>query len=539
MAEKAANEEAGRLLEERATEQISSDDVILVLTRLFKTKPRQDRFGINPPGKCSSEAGSLGLAGYKSAHLKQQCFNFDNTQNVALLLNRWRDQCLGITGPSDDRVRATTIQINRNFSGPVHIDRNNAGPSDVVALGDFRGGRFFLEAPQGAFEREMVCASGPRSPGIYRGDLHDVRNKFMNFAGSTHLHGAEVTTFGERFSLVWFSVGSVWLHKLSAEDLEQLRRVGFRPRSGTEAAKVEAAVNQKTTQDSKHYQPGFLYFARSLRAEMEVSEEPARVTQLLKEKWDVLPDGTARNEREYYARLERIEQAPKRKKTGARKEAPEKAQSTLNFQAATADLEVQDLTDEQDEEGESMNLEVVADLVLSEFPEASSDTDKFIQVLEDLGVPQEEELRARAFSIIEKKRMEAADREMARRLEDGNSPASHVFVVDDSQTSMRKDSQDQPDAASLMSAGIAPTMEVAIKALEDSSGDMNSAAILLLEAASSGSGDGLGSGRAAFGLASAEEPTQALCSHGQGTGNRSRSGCFPKRLRTCAVTLEV
>ncbi len=46
---------------------------------------------------------------------------------------------------------------------------------------------------------------------------------------------------------------------------------------------VEAAVNQKANQGSTHYQPGFLYFAQSLRAEMEVSEEPARVTQLLKE----------------------------------------------------------------------------------------------------------------------------------------------------------------------------------------------------------------------------------------------------------------
>ena len=38
----------------------------------------------------------------------------------------------------------STMQVNHNFGGKAHRDQNNAGPSVIVALGNFRGGELEL-----------------------------------------------------------------------------------------------------------------------------------------------------------------------------------------------------------------------------------------------------------------------------------------------------------------------------------------------------------------------------------------------------------
>jgi hypothetical protein len=43
----------------------------------------------------------------------------------------------------------TSIQVNKGYAGRPHVDRNNAGLSLVVALGDFTGGELWLASPQG------------------------------------------------------------------------------------------------------------------------------------------------------------------------------------------------------------------------------------------------------------------------------------------------------------------------------------------------------------------------------------------------------
>ena len=35
----------------------------------------------------------------------------------------------------------TTMQLNRNYSARLHVDKNNHGPSYVIALGEYQGDR--------------------------------------------------------------------------------------------------------------------------------------------------------------------------------------------------------------------------------------------------------------------------------------------------------------------------------------------------------------------------------------------------------------
>jgi len=80
----------------------------------------------------------------------------------------------------EDAQTWTTIQVNKNMKCLPHIDRNNVGPSFIIALGDFTGGELVVE-----------------------GEKFDVKNKFVEFDG-TKGHWTEDFK-GERYSLVFFT----------------------------------------------------------------------------------------------------------------------------------------------------------------------------------------------------------------------------------------------------------------------------------------------------------------------------------------------
>jgi hypothetical protein len=74
----------------------------------------------------------------------------------------------------------TTIQVNKNVFCDPHIDKNNVGPSYVIALGDFIGGHLVVE-----------------------GKEFDIQHKFKKFNG-TKAHW--ITPFkGTRYSIVYFT----------------------------------------------------------------------------------------------------------------------------------------------------------------------------------------------------------------------------------------------------------------------------------------------------------------------------------------------
>ncbi len=43
----------------------------------------------------------------------------------------------------------TSIQLNNGYSATMHVDGNNNGPSMLIALGNFTGGRIWIYDPEG------------------------------------------------------------------------------------------------------------------------------------------------------------------------------------------------------------------------------------------------------------------------------------------------------------------------------------------------------------------------------------------------------
>ena len=81
----------------------------------------------------------------------------------------------------------TSIQCNKNFKCPRHIDSRNVGESILLCLGDYSGGELVIEDSETG--NDLVI---------------DNRNNMYKFNGSKHYH--YVNDFeGTRYSLVWFS----------------------------------------------------------------------------------------------------------------------------------------------------------------------------------------------------------------------------------------------------------------------------------------------------------------------------------------------
>ena len=83
--------------------------------------------------------------------------------------------------------RFTSVQMNKNFPCPRHIDGTNVGESILVCLGDYEGGELIVENWEG-HEKYPV----------------DNRNKMFRFNGAKYYHSVAPFT-GTRYSLVFFS----------------------------------------------------------------------------------------------------------------------------------------------------------------------------------------------------------------------------------------------------------------------------------------------------------------------------------------------
>ena len=87
-------------------------DVTQVLELLFKSKPPQNRFAANPPGKQHVVGSTLGLVGYAGkAFLKKGALPWDKTKHVVRLLSTWRDLKLGIKCETDGRARIINMDL--------------------------------------------------------------------------------------------------------------------------------------------------------------------------------------------------------------------------------------------------------------------------------------------------------------------------------------------------------------------------------------------------------------------------------------------
>ena len=80
----------------------------------------------------------------------------------------------------DPEFTYTTIQVNKNVISRPHVDKNNVGPSYIIALGDFTGGNLVIEGVE-----------------------HNIKNSPLQFDGRL---GHWITPFeGTRYSLVFFT----------------------------------------------------------------------------------------------------------------------------------------------------------------------------------------------------------------------------------------------------------------------------------------------------------------------------------------------
>ena len=97
---------------------------------------------------------------------------------LAIMINTWMRK----ERPSFDY---TSISVNQGVS-LLHIDKMNCGPSMIVGLGDYEGGRLW-------------------SWGYKRHRLHDIKNKVM-LIDSNLPHMTSPVSRGTRYSLVFFNM---------------------------------------------------------------------------------------------------------------------------------------------------------------------------------------------------------------------------------------------------------------------------------------------------------------------------------------------
>ena len=127
-----------------------------------------------------------------------------------------------------------SAQLNAATSLPIHKDKNNVGRSWLIALGNFEGGRLWVESP--------VELEPPPSPAAawqknLRGEYHNVQNTWVSFDPSLY-HCVEQVTKGERRSVALFSPKG-W-KKLSPQCIDELSEVGFNPPLSAQAAIASA-----------------------------------------------------------------------------------------------------------------------------------------------------------------------------------------------------------------------------------------------------------------------------------------------------------
>ena len=115
------------------------------------------------------------------------------------------------------------ITVNSGYASKPHVDRRNVGPSLILALGNFSGGRLWVADPKGK-SQILLSESIPRySCGYHCGTYHNIQNQFLHFSGKA-LHCVEAFK-GERFSVIWFNTPGVgrWDNRIKGD----LQNLGF------------------------------------------------------------------------------------------------------------------------------------------------------------------------------------------------------------------------------------------------------------------------------------------------------------------------
>ena len=116
-----------------------------------------------------------------------------------------------------------SAQMNCGISLPVHKDKKNHGETWLIGLGDYKGGRLWIESPCGRHPPPIITKKWQES---LRGDLVDVRDKWFKFDPRCY-HAVEPVTGGRRVSIALFSPRA-W-RRIPPHALCELQDLGFLP----------------------------------------------------------------------------------------------------------------------------------------------------------------------------------------------------------------------------------------------------------------------------------------------------------------------
>eukprot|EP00928_Gymnodinium_smaydae_P032188 TRINITY_DN23378_c0_g1_i1.p1 TRINITY_DN23378_c0_g1~~TRINITY_DN23378_c0_g1_i1.p1 ORF type:complete len:585 (+),score=156.06 TRINITY_DN23378_c0_g1_i1:71-1825(+) len=137
----------------------------------------------------------------------------------------------------------TAIQVNVNYAARPHVDRNNLGRSLIIGLGDYEGGRLWVEDAEGdeaiTMQETIRLEAAYRTGTVVNGRAEDVRQRWLEFDGN-RLHFTKPFS-GTRYSLVYFTCDRV--AETPPRIRKQLRSMGFNLSLG--AATIKNMVTTK------------------------------------------------------------------------------------------------------------------------------------------------------------------------------------------------------------------------------------------------------------------------------------------------------
>jgi len=192
--------------------RIADRDLKKVLD-LWAFRKNESRLNVFPEGKTWVYSDTLGLVKDRKGAFITTTPTKDYP-SVMILLARWLKE----RRPAElsDDFPFTTISLNFGYAAKRHRDAGNVGPSMIKAFGKFKGGRLRYWPDD---DKELALENLRDDDKV----VLDITQGLALFDGN---RAHEVEPFqGERFSLVFFSVGRYW--KAKSSDLDLLRERGF------------------------------------------------------------------------------------------------------------------------------------------------------------------------------------------------------------------------------------------------------------------------------------------------------------------------
>ena len=210
----AADNTTAREASEVSNDEMSEDDAKKIILDHPLPKARQRTNIVSddyvPEGRL------FGAFTTRGEGITQATFRFPLAVKALMMLASTRE------GPCADEG-FLSAQVNSGVSLPVHKDKNNHGETWLIGLGDYTGGRLWIESPCGQHPPPVIARKWQES---LRGDLVDVRNRWFRFDPRCY-HAVEPVKGGRRVSIALFSPRS-W-KRIPPHALCELQDLGFHP----------------------------------------------------------------------------------------------------------------------------------------------------------------------------------------------------------------------------------------------------------------------------------------------------------------------